>query len=79
MERSPISTEALVVLINKELATLAPCHGVEVASIEVLPAPDAHGCNWRIASFAHGRPPEPCDSLAAIAVWALQWRYNVVG
>ena len=79
MERYPISADALVVLINKELAALGPCDGVEVASIEVLPAPDAHGCNWRIVSYARGRPSEPCESLARIAVWALQWRYNFVG
>jgi hypothetical protein len=50
-----------------------------VSAREGLRVPDAHGSNWRIASYAHGRPSEASESPATIAVWALQWRYNVVG
>jgi hypothetical protein len=79
MQRTPISSEALRALINDELAQLESCENVEVASIEVLRVPDTHGCNWRVASFVNGRPAEPCEWLASVAIWALQWRYNVEG
>ena len=77
LQRASISVEALRALINSELASLTPCEGVEVASIEILSIPDARDCNWRVGAFVAGQPPEPCDSLASIVVWALQWRYNV--
>ena len=79
MQRAPISVEALRTLINTEFTSLAPCVGVEVALIEVRSEPDARGCNWRVGTFADGDPTEPCASLASLAFWELQWRYNVSG
>jgi len=78
MNRASISTDALLAVINRELGTLKECPGLQVVSIEVLTVPDKYGCNWRIGSFAGGWPLEPCRSLVAVAIWALQWRYNVV-
>ena len=78
MHRASISTDALLAVINRELGTLKECPGLQVVSIEVLTVPDKYGCNWRIGSFAGGWPLEPCRSLVAVAIWALQWRYSVV-
>ncbi len=78
MDRTEVTKQELVEIINDELKKHETCEECHVNAITSLAEPDPEGCNWSEPYVTcSGTPAEVCRPTAARVISKLRAEYNL--